>query len=63
MTESIPFSQALKEARKAAGMSQQALADASRIPKRTIEAWEVQKRTPPEYVQYLVLDWIRNRNA
>lgn len=50
------FSDRLKQARKATGMSQQGMADRMLIPKRTIEKWETGERTPPEYVQRFVLN-------
>ena len=58
---SIKFSEQLKAARKEAGMTQQKLSDDAQIPKRTIEDWETGRATPPEYVQRLVLEWIKNR--
>lgn len=61
MTEKTPFSEALKAARKEAGLTQQRLADEAKISKRAIEEWETDRRTPPAYVQHLVLDWIRSR--
>ena len=50
------FSEQLKQARKAAGMTQQSMADRMLISKRTIEKWETGERTPPEYVQRFVLN-------
>ena len=50
------FSDRLKQARKATGMSQQGMADRMLISKRTIEKWETGERTPPEYVQRFVLN-------
>ena len=50
------FSEKLKQARTAAEMSQQGMADRMLIPKRTIENWEIGERTPPEYVQRFVLN-------
>lgn len=49
------FKDTFKEARLAAGLTQQAMADLFEMPKRTIENWEAGKRTPPPYVQRLVL--------
>lgn len=40
----------IKKLRELAGLSQQAFSDKYEIPKRTIEDWEAEKRTPPEYV-------------
>ena len=50
------FMEKLKKARKAAGLSQQGMADRTLISKRTIEKWETGERTPPEYVQRFVLN-------
>ena len=50
------FSEALKKARAATGMSQQGMADRMLIPKRTIENWEADKSVPPPYVQRFVLN-------
>lgn len=50
------FAEKLKEARKAAGLSQQKMADIMLIPKRSIENWETGERTPPPYVQRFVLN-------
>ena len=49
------FKDTFKEARLAAGLTQQAMADLFEMPKRTIENWEAGKRTPPPYVARLVL--------
>jgi transcriptional regulator with XRE-family HTH domain len=50
------FARALKRARAAAGLSQQGMADRMLIPRRTIQDWEAEKRTPPPYVQRFVLN-------
>lgn len=50
------FAEKLKAARKAAGLSQQGMADRMLIPKRTIENWEGGQRTPPPYLQRFVLN-------
>lgn len=50
------FSEKLKAARAATCMSQQAMADRTLIPKRTIEKWETGERVPPPYVQRFVLN-------
>ena len=50
------FAQKLQAARKAAGLSQQGMADRTLIPKRTVEKWETGERTPPPYVQRFVLN-------
>lgn len=50
------FAQRLKAAKKAAGLTQQKMADQMLIPKRTIEEWERGNNVPPEYVQRFVLN-------
>lgn len=50
------FAEKLKTARKAAGMTQQGMADRMLIPFRTIQQWEGGQRTPPPYVQRFVLN-------
>ena len=56
MANTQPFAEELKEARKAAGLTQQSMADRTLISKRTIEKWEIGERTPPPYVQRFVLN-------
>ena len=58
MTEQT-YAKRIKAARKSAGLTQATLAERARIPRRTIEDWETGSRTPPDYVQNLVLDKIR----
>lgn len=50
------FAGKLKQARTEANLTQQGMADLMLIPKRTIEDWEANRRTPPEYVQRFVLN-------
>lgn len=52
----VPFNEALRAARAATRLTQQAMADKTLIPKRTIEDWERGKATPPPYVQRFVLN-------
>lgn len=40
----------IKKLRELTGLSQQAFSDKYEIPKRTIEDWETERRTPPKYV-------------
>lgn len=54
------FAEKLKAARKAAGLSQQGMADRMLIPKRTIENWEGGQRTPPPYLQRFVLNELKS---
>lgn len=46
----------IKEARQAAGLSQQGVTDALGIPRRTLQDWEAGKRTPPEWAEALVIE-------
>lgn len=50
------FALRLKNARKAAGLTQKEMADIMLIPKRTIEDWERGSREAPPYVQRFVLN-------
>lgn len=52
----MDFSEKLKDARKAAALTQQAMAERMEIPKRTIQDWEGGLRIPPAYVQRFVLN-------
>ena len=49
------FSKELKEARLAANLTQQGMADLTLVPRRTIQEWEAGTRNPPEYVKRWVL--------
>ena len=44
----------IKELRTLTGLSQNAFSKKYHIPARTIEDWEVNKRTPPTYVVELL---------
>lgn len=50
------FANQLRTMRTRAGWSRAKMHDQMGVPQRTIEDWEAGKRTPPEYVQRLVLD-------
>lgn len=45
----------IREARIAAGLTQEQMSEFMCIPKRTIENWEGGKRNPPTYVERLVI--------
>jgi len=45
--------------RKRAGLTQQAMSDLLKIPKRTIEDWEGNKHNPPDWVKNLVIDKLK----
>lgn len=56
----------IREARKAAGLSQRRMAEVMGIPQRTIENWEAGVNDPPEYVERLVvqeLERIKNKEG
>ena len=46
----------IKEARISARLTQQQMSDLLEIPKRTIEEWERGTRTPPGYVEKLIVE-------
>lgn len=46
----------IKEARQAAGLSQQGVTDTLGIPRRTLQDWETGKRTPPGWAEALVVE-------
>ena len=46
----------IKEARQAAGLSQQGVTDTLGIPRRTLQDWEAGKRTPPGWAEALVVE-------
>lgn len=46
----------IKEARQIAGLTLQEMSEKLEIPIRTVEAWNVGKRTPPPYVERLIVD-------
>lgn len=54
--EIITLNNELKKARLKAGLTQQAMSDLLGIPLRTIESWDTNKRTPPGYVERLVIE-------
>ena len=57
------FAERLKEARKAAGLSQHGMANLTLIPYRTIQKWEIDAATPPPYVQRFVLNELHSLQA
>lgn len=50
------FAEELRTIRTEAGWSRPKMVERVGVPLRTIEDWEGGKRTPPEYVQRLVID-------
>lgn len=53
----------IKEARKAAGLTQQALSDWLGIPKRTIENWEGGQRSCPVWCETMLIKIINNKET
>jgi len=53
----------VKEARKLAGWTQQRLSDELKIPKRTIEDWEGERRKCPEWAELLIVQEILRRTG
>lgn len=50
------FAEELRTIRTEAGWSRPKMVERVGVPLRTIEDWESAKRTPPKYVQRLVID-------
>ena len=46
----------IKEARQVVGITQRKLSEILEIPLRTIENWEAGVRTPPPYVEKLIVE-------
>lgn len=53
----------IKEARKAAGLTQSAAAELIGVPKRTWEDWEAERRHPPLYVEKLIIEKLQTLKA
>ena len=50
------FAEKLKAMRTEAGWTRPKVVERVGVPLRTLEEWEANRRTPPDYVQHLVLD-------
>lgn len=48
----------IKEARKSAGLTQQAITDKIGIPRRTLQDWEAGRRSCPEWCERLIVEKI-----
>ena len=46
----------IKDARIEAGLTQEGVTEKIGIPRRTIQDWEAGRRTPPEWVEQLVIE-------
>ena len=51
----------IKEARLAAGLTQEGLSKELGIPIRTIQDWESGRRNPPDYVERLIVAELERR--
>lgn len=49
----------IKQARKNAGITQKRMSEILKIPRRTIEDWERGVRTPPPYVEKLIIEELK----
>jgi DNA-binding transcriptional regulator YiaG len=49
----------IKQARKNAGITQKQMSELLNIPQRTIEDWERGVRTPPAYVEKLIIEELK----
>ena len=59
-------SKSIRQARHETGLSQEKISEITGIPRRTLQDWEAGKRTPPPYVERLVvaeLERIAKKNA
>lgn len=54
---------AIKEARKAAGLTQKQMSELLNIPKRTIEDWDAGKSYPKPWVEALLLEKLGSMTA
>ncbi len=51
----------IKELRSITGLSQAKFAALFKIPLKTIQQWEQEVRTPPEYVVYMIKEILLNK--
>lgn len=52
-----------KDARVAAGLTQQQAAEVLGVPYRTFQSWELGQRKPPEYVERLIIEKLQRLAA
>lgn len=55
----MDFKDSLKNLRTECRLTQRALAEMWGIPLRSVENWETGTRTPPEYVQKLIISELK----
>ena len=49
----------IREARINAELTQKEMSELTTIPLRTIEEWERERRKPPKYVKFFVVDYLK----
>lgn len=49
----------IKAAREAAGLTQAEVYEVLRIPMRTLQDWENERRTPPEWAELLIIEKLK----
>lgn len=54
------FSEEIKHLRQELGLSQQKLGELLEISRNTIRDWELENRTPPAYVQKLLIEKLQS---
>ena len=50
----------IKEIRQRFGLTQKSFSEITGIPKRTIESWEEEQRTPPEWLPKMIECYLEN---
>ena len=50
----------IKEARLAANLTQLEVVELLQIPRRTLQAWELEQRVPPVYVEKFVVEKLQS---
>lgn len=53
----------IKEIRQKYGITQKQFSEITGIPKRTIESWEEEKRTPPEWLPKMIESYLKQEKA
>lgn len=60
-TKRHPWGARLREARKAAGLTQGSLSERLGIPLATLRNWEQGRTAPPHYLRTLMEEYLKNR--
>lgn len=53
----------IKEIRQKWGVTQKQFSEITGIPKRTIESWEEEKRTPPEWLPKMIESYLKQEKT